>query len=65
MSLDKLFDAGPKAPDVPQVPDRNDPAIAAAQTRAKARAGGIGRRTVLGGKSGGAESVARKTLLGA
>lgn len=64
MSLDKLFDPGPKVPDLPQVPTRADPAVAAARRRRRLTTGSIRRRTVLGGQAGGAETVARKQLLG-
>lgn len=64
MSLDTLFDKGPKVPDLPQVPQRTDPSIAAAKKRARLGTQSISRRTVLGGRSGGGETVARKQLLG-
>ena len=63
MALDSLF-SSPQTPQMPQVPDRNDPSVIAARRRARQKAGSIRRKTVLGGKSGGAETVARKTLLG-
>jgi len=64
MSLDSLFGGGPKTPELPKVPDRTDPSIAAAKRRARLGSQSISRRTVLGGKSGGGETVARKQLLG-
>lgn len=64
MSFDKLFDKGPKTPDTPTVPTRQDPRVEAARLRAKRGVGSISRSTTLGGRSGGAETVARKSLLG-
>lgn len=64
MSVDKLFGGGPKIPDLPAVPTRQDPQVQSAQRQTKRRTQSISRRTVLGGRTGSAESVARKTLLG-
>lgn len=64
MSVDSLFGGGPKTPELPQVPQKTDPSIAAAKRRARLSSQSISRRTVLGGQSGGSEGVARKSLLG-
>ena len=64
MSLDQLFGGGPKIPDLPQIPTRADPQVAAAKRRARVGTQSINRRTVLGGRTGSGETVARKQLLG-
>jgi hypothetical protein len=64
MSIDQLLGKTPKVPDLPQVPQRTDPSIAAAKRRQRLGTQSITRRTVLGGRTGGSENVARKTLLG-
>ncbi|MHC4610690.1 MAG: hypothetical protein ACYS7M_10130, partial [Planctomycetota bacterium] len=64
MALDSLFNQ-PNIPPAQQPPDRTDPAVAAARLRARRRNTNTGRRsTVLGGSTGGGETVARKQLLG-
>ena len=64
MSLD-AFTGGNKLPDPIAAPRADDQQVSSARRRARARAGSAGRRsTVLGGRSGGGETVARKTLLG-
>ena len=64
MSLDTFSKATPP-PAVVAAPSRDDLKVAEARKRARARTAQSGRRsTLLGGSSGGSESVARKTLLG-
>lgn len=64
MSLDQLFGGGPKIPDLPQVPTRAAPQVQASRRKTLQRTQSISRRTVLGGRTGGGETVARKSLLG-
>ncbi len=64
MSLDSLFKPQ-ELPEVESAPDRADREVQEARKKARLRASGAGRQsTLLGGRSGGQESVARKSLLG-
>ena len=64
MSLDSLF-GKPDLPSPGPAPTSSNVDVQEARRRARARASLGGRRsTLLGGRSGGGESVARKTLLG-
>ncbi len=63
MSLDFLKPQ--PLPAAGQAPTSNDASVEEARRRARLRASSSGRRgTVLGGRSGGGETVARKSLLG-
>ncbi len=63
MGIENLFKSSAPPP-VAQAPGRSDTDIAAARQRARKRLSGGRRSTILGGRSGGAETVARKSLLG-
>jgi len=64
MSLD-TFSKAAQLPPVVAAPTRDDQKVIDARKRARARTAQSGRRsTLLGGTSGGGETVARKTLLG-
>lgn len=64
MSLDTFSKTAP-LPQVVAAPTRDDQKVIDARKRARARTAQSGRRsTLLGGTSGGSETVARKTLLG-
>lgn len=63
MSLDFLKPQ--QAPTAPSAPTLDDASVRDARKRARLRSASAGRRgTILGGRSGGGESVARKSLLG-
>ncbi len=64
MSLDAFTKSAP-LPAVAAAPTRNDQQVIDARRKARLRTAQSGRRsTLLGGTSGGSETVARKTLLG-
>ncbi len=64
MSLDSLL-GKTDLPSPGPAPTSSNVNVQDARRRARARASAGGRRsTLLGGRSGGGESVARKTLLG-
>ena len=64
MSLDSFSKQQP-LPAAGPAPTRDDAAVREARKRARLRASSAGRRgTLLGGRSGGEETVARKSLLG-
>ncbi len=65
MSLDTLF-SRQEAPSTELAPRRSNQDVQEARRRARQRSASAGRRsTLLGGRTGGGETIARKTLLGA
>lgn len=64
MSLDSFL-GKQELPAAQAAPDASNQQVIEARRRARSRSALSGRRgTILGGRSGGGESVARKTLLG-
>lgn len=64
MSLDSLF-GRQQLPQAEAAPRRGDQSVQEARRRARRLSSLSGRRgTVLGGTTGGGETIARKTLLG-